>query len=83
MTILRAQFFSLFIILFIDKYKVFGNYESDILMRIYPAYTISVKSGVLNESSECRKELDTFREAVDNNKLWGLKSNLILNNHFK
>ncbi|XP_044001026.1 nose resistant to fluoxetine protein 6-like [Aphidius gifuensis] len=73
MTILRIEFFLLFIILFIDKYRVFGNYESDILTRIYPAYSISMKSGVLNESSECRKELDTFRDAVDNKKLWGLK----------
>ncbi|XP_044001051.1 nose resistant to fluoxetine protein 6-like [Aphidius gifuensis] len=55
------------------RIQVFGNYESDILTRIYPAYSISVKAGVLNESSECRKELDTFRDAVDNKKLWGLK----------
>lgn len=53
---------------------VYGKNVSDILKSTLPAYTVATESRMLDVSSNCRKELDIFREAIETRKLWSLKS---------
>lgn len=76
---LRIQFrmrvsLVLVFLFFVCKYGVSGDTISNILKSTRPAYTIAIESRILDDSSVCRKEMNLFREAIDNQKLWSLRS---------
>lgn len=54
----------------VSAYTKFNNADIQTL----PAYTVASKANLLN-STICGKELQTFRDAVDQRALWSLKGN--------
>lgn len=63
-----------FITIFLYKHGVFAKNISVDLKITLPAYAVAVESAILDDASTCRKELDTFRNAIDTKNSWSLKS---------
>ncbi|XP_050436427.1 nose resistant to fluoxetine protein 6-like isoform X2 [Adelges cooleyi] len=64
----------LLILFFLYKRRVSGEHvDSDIFMTTLPAYAVAAESQILESSSSCRNQLQTFHDAIDNKERWSLK----------
>lgn len=54
-------------------YEADDERNKEVLSRTLPAYAFAQNANLLN-GSDCEKDLIEFRKAIDNRKLWSLKS---------
>lgn len=52
-----------------------------VVQRTLPAYALAIIGKTSLDASNCSRQLDAFRDAVDHRKLWALKSQYKIFHH--